>query len=293
MVDFFVSYNKNDRLWANGIAEWLKQAGYSCVSQEADFQAGSNFVLEMDKATRAAQRTISILSPDYLDALYTHPEWAAAFARDPKGEKRLLIPVRVRDCTLSGLLAQIVFIDLVGLNVEDARQVLLDKIRGTGDRGAAEPVEGRSSETGGKKRRPSRPSRNTTKMIHLEDSINNGIIANSLNIGPRRKSTIKLAPPSGTIAADRDRRNYVKYLIDRYNEFKKADTTVDRFKYAVIYDAIKRRYKCKWDFLPLEKFEDLALYLQQRIDGTILGKVRKSGGHRNYSAFSDFLNGAK
>ena len=40
---------------------------------------------------------------------------AAAFAQDPTGKKRKLIPVRVAECALTGLLAPIVYIDLIGL----------------------------------------------------------------------------------------------------------------------------------------------------------------------------------
>lgn len=63
-------------------------------------------------------------SPDYLQALYTQPEWAAAFAQDPTGEKGLLIPVRVGTGDATGLLPQIVYIDLVGLDEETARHAL-------------------------------------------------------------------------------------------------------------------------------------------------------------------------
>jgi hypothetical protein len=51
------------------------------------------FVLEMQRAAAAAERTIALLSPDYLIAA---PEWAAAFEQDPEGMKRSLIPVRVQ-----------------------------------------------------------------------------------------------------------------------------------------------------------------------------------------------------
>ena len=291
MKDFFISYNKKDILWAKCLGEWLQEAGYSYVMQETDFQPGSNFILEMDKATKIARRTISVLSHDYLDALYTLPEWAAAFAKDPTGEKRLLIPVKVRNCKLTGLLAQIVFIDLVGLKVEEAQKVFLDAIKNLNHQGYVinNKKAPRSSE---RKKKPTstQSSKSESKVIHLENSVNTGIIANILNIRPPRRSSVKIEPPSGTIATDRDKRNYIKYLIDRFNEFKKADTHVGDFKYVVIYSSIKRKYKCKWDFIPIEKFNDLALYLQKRIDGTILGKVRKKRGHRNYSSFEDFLN---
>jgi hypothetical protein len=79
----------------------------------------------MQRASAEAQRTIAVLSPGYLAAVYTQPEWAAAFARDPSGEKGTLLPVQVRECRLEGLLPQIVYIDLVGLNETAAKERLL------------------------------------------------------------------------------------------------------------------------------------------------------------------------
>jgi len=125
MKDFFISYNKADREWAEWIAWQLEEAGYTTVLQAWDFRPGSNFVLDMQRASGEAQRMIAVLSPDYLAALYTQPEWAAAFARDPTGEKGTLLPVRVRECDLKGLLPQIVYIDLVGLDETAAKERLL------------------------------------------------------------------------------------------------------------------------------------------------------------------------
>jgi tetratricopeptide (TPR) repeat protein len=129
MKDFFASYNKADREWAEWIAWELEEAGYSTVLQAWDFGAGSNFVLEMQKAASEAERTIAVLSPDYLASRFTQPEWAAAFAQDPTGEKRLLIPVRVRECDVKGLLGPIVYIDLVGLDEVAAKARLLAEVQ--------------------------------------------------------------------------------------------------------------------------------------------------------------------
>lgn len=127
MKDFFVSYNSADRGWAEWIAWQLEAAGHSTVIQAWDFGAGGNFVLAMQKAATEATRTIAVLSPDYLSAKFTWPEWAAAFVQDPTGEKRLLVPVRVRPCELTGLMRSIVYIDLVGVaDGEAARTALLD-----------------------------------------------------------------------------------------------------------------------------------------------------------------------
>ncbi len=103
----------------------MEAAGYTTIIQAWDFRPGGNFVIEMQRAAEQALRTVAVLSPDYLQSLYTQPEWAAAIAQDPTGENRTLLPVRVRDCELQGLLSQVVYIDLVGLAEEAAREKLL------------------------------------------------------------------------------------------------------------------------------------------------------------------------
>src|SRR5437660_711663 len=127
--DFFISYNKADRQWAEWIAWQLEQAGYSVIVQAWDFLAGSNFVLEMHKAAIEAEQTIAVLSPNYLNALYTQPEWAAALVQDPTGAEGKLVPVRVQDCKPQGILTAISYIDLVGLeNEQDSQDKLLRAI---------------------------------------------------------------------------------------------------------------------------------------------------------------------
>ncbi|HJQ23982.1 MAG TPA: FxSxx-COOH system tetratricopeptide repeat protein [Blastocatellia bacterium] len=135
MKDFFISYNKADRRWAEWIAWQLEEAGYSTVIQAWDFRPGGNFVLDMQQATVQAKRTIAVLSPDYLAAQFTQPEWAAAFKKDPTGKKGTLLPVRVRECDIEGLLGQIVYIDLVKLEEPAAKHALLEGVK----RGRAKP----------------------------------------------------------------------------------------------------------------------------------------------------------
>jgi len=129
MKHFFISYNSADRTWAEWIAWQLEEAGYTTVLQAWDFRPGSNFVLEMQRAAKKAERTIAVLSPDYLGARFTQPEWAAAFAQDPTGEKGILLPVRVRECEPEGLLPQIIYIDLVDLEEAAAKDTLLAGVR--------------------------------------------------------------------------------------------------------------------------------------------------------------------
>jgi hypothetical protein len=125
--DFFISYNRQDRVWAEWIAWTLEESGKTTVLQAWDFRPGSNFVLEMQKAASDTERTIMVLSPAYLTAEYTQPEWAAALGRDPQGERRALVPVRVAPCEPDGLLRHLTWIDFVGISGEDeAKTALLD-----------------------------------------------------------------------------------------------------------------------------------------------------------------------
>ena len=103
-VDFFVSYTSADRPWAEWIAWELEHAGHSVILQAWDVQPGSNFVLEIDRATRIAERTIAVLSPAFVESPYCQAEWAAAFVKDPTGRAQRLVPVRVRDFRPDGLL---------------------------------------------------------------------------------------------------------------------------------------------------------------------------------------------
>jgi len=98
MKDFFISYTGADLPWARWIAWELEAAGYTTILQDWDFQPGANFILEMDRATRETERTVALLSPRYLEALYTQPEWAARLVGDPKGSERRLVPVRIEEC---------------------------------------------------------------------------------------------------------------------------------------------------------------------------------------------------
>jgi nucleoside phosphorylase len=127
--DFFISYNNQDRQWAEWIAWALEEAGYSVFIQAWDFLPGENFVLNMQRAIEQSKRTIAVLSKDYLKARFTQPEWAAVLAKDPTGEHGILLPIRVGKCEPTGILQAIVYSDLTELGEAEARKQLLDNAR--------------------------------------------------------------------------------------------------------------------------------------------------------------------
>ena len=127
--DFFISYNRHDKDWAEWIAWQLENAGYTTFIQAWDFRPGGNFVSDMQEAAEKSERTIAVLSETYLASKFTLPEWNAAFAQDPTGKQGLLLPVKVRECDPKGLLSQIVYIDLTGVSAEQAAERLLAGVK--------------------------------------------------------------------------------------------------------------------------------------------------------------------
>lgn len=89
------------------------------------------------------------------------------------------------------------------------------------------------------------------------------------------------------MGADLSHRNYIKHLIDRYNEFA-AQQDGRVFRHGAIYGRIKKRYGANWDLVPIVRFDDLAMFLQQQIDRTMRGSVNRRKGISNYSAFDQF-----
>ncbi len=125
LADFFISYTQLDRSWAEWIAWVLENEGFSTILQAWDFLPGADFATEMQKAVTETQRTIAVISKDYFMSTFCRAEWNAAFAQDPDGAERRIIPVRVRMCELPGLHKSRIAIDIFELSEEEARQRLI------------------------------------------------------------------------------------------------------------------------------------------------------------------------
>lgn len=123
--DFFISYNKADKSWAEWVAWKLEENGYSVTIQAWDFQPGNSFVVCMDTALKESKALISILSPDYIESGPCQAEWTSVFSEDFTGKQRKIIPILVRKTTISGLLETRIYINLIGLDEKAAKESLL------------------------------------------------------------------------------------------------------------------------------------------------------------------------
>ena len=124
--DFFISYTSADEAWATWIAQELEAAGYRVFVSAWDFRPGMDFLTLMEQGIKRAKRLLVILSPDYLNSAYGTAEWRAVYTDDVLGEHGRLVPIRIDECEPPSLLSSRVFIELAGLNDEQAaREALL------------------------------------------------------------------------------------------------------------------------------------------------------------------------
>jgi len=129
-VKLFLSFNQADIEIARWIAWHAERTGCEVVFQDWDFLPGRDFVEQMRTALAGCDKLIAVLSPAYLAALFTHPEWHEFFRRDPTGKEGLLLPIRVADCDPGPLLSTRIYVDLVGCDKQTARARLLAALRG-------------------------------------------------------------------------------------------------------------------------------------------------------------------
>ncbi len=125
-VDFFISYSPADERWATWIAWQLEATGHRTLLQAWNFVPGTDFIDFMDRGVRDSAVVVAVLSRNYLKSHYGRMEWQAALRTD----RAKLIPVRIDDCPLEGLLATITYLDLFEVTDPDtARDQLLTRLR--------------------------------------------------------------------------------------------------------------------------------------------------------------------
>lgn len=127
--DFLVAYADADQSWAEWVSHTLHTAGYTVHVQAWELVAGKERINVLEDGIRQSTRTIVLLSKNFLNAPKVQAQWHAAWDSDPQGVKRTLLPVRLENVALDGLLRGIVHIDLVGLDGARAEETLLTEVR--------------------------------------------------------------------------------------------------------------------------------------------------------------------
>ncbi len=128
-IEIFISYSPADERWATWMAWELEAEGYRTMLQAWDFVPGTNFIDFMDRGLSQAAVVVAVLTRRYVGSTYGRLEWQTALRADPGNPANRLVTVRVEDCPLEGLLANITYIDLVGVSdPREARELLLNRL---------------------------------------------------------------------------------------------------------------------------------------------------------------------
>ena len=87
-IDFFISHSHVDKQWAEWIASFLEQEGYSTFWGNRDLKVGDNFVSIIQEYIEKADKLIAVFSPSYFSSTFCQAEVSAMLAK-----KRLLTAI--------------------------------------------------------------------------------------------------------------------------------------------------------------------------------------------------------
>ena len=133
---------------------------------------------------------------------------------------------------------------------------------------------------------------NDKEAVNFNAEVNTAIVGNNNTIEITQiKKPLKLKYSPGCIGYDTRKANYVSHLIGRYNEYKEYEVGKGKVNYAIFQSHLKKQFKIGPTRtiynLQIEKFDELVQYIQLRIDGTKLAKI-KGKNYRNYSPFEEY-----
>ncbi|MEX5635727.1 ATP-binding protein [Parafrankia sp. FMc2] len=132
-----VSHAVSDRRWAEWLAWRLQAAGFEPLLEGWHAVPGVNRLRWLNESLVRADRLVLVLSESYLAEGEASLPWQNVV--DPTGRQVRVVPVKVDACSPPGLLANLVTVDLVGLDEENAAATLLSGLGAT-VQGSAAPT---------------------------------------------------------------------------------------------------------------------------------------------------------
>src|ERR1700688_705685 len=114
--DFFVSRRGSVTGIAQEVADVVQEKGYSVIVQDYDFRSSDSVTERMHDGLKNARDLIILLSDDYDQSAYTRKEFTSFEAQRLRSpEERHTIILRCEDVSPEGLLADVIYQDLVGV----------------------------------------------------------------------------------------------------------------------------------------------------------------------------------
>jgi TIR domain len=119
--DFFLSRRGSVGHLAQEVADVLLEEGYRVIVQDYDFQLSDSVIEKMHEGVKTSRDLIILLTRDYEQSTYTRKEFTSFEAQRLKQpSERHTIILRCEDVSPEGLLADVIYQDLVG--IEDANE---------------------------------------------------------------------------------------------------------------------------------------------------------------------------
>jgi tetratricopeptide (TPR) repeat protein len=121
--DFFLSRRGSVAAIAREVTNVLLEKGYTIRVEDYDFELGASFIEDMHEAIVRSRDLIILLTEDYLRSPHTRKEFTSFEAqRLRSAEERHVVILRCEDVPVEGLLADVVYQDLVGIAEPDERK---------------------------------------------------------------------------------------------------------------------------------------------------------------------------
>ena len=114
--DFFLSRRGSVAAVAREVCDALTAQGYAVFVQDYDIRLGDSFSEAMHEAIKSSRDLVILFTRDYESSAYTRKEFTSFEAQRLQDPQRRIVVLRCEDAPLSGLLADNVYQDLVGIN---------------------------------------------------------------------------------------------------------------------------------------------------------------------------------
>ncbi len=110
--DFFISRSTQDLAFARWVVQLIAAQSRTYVEQSEHF-GNQDFTGAMHEAMVACSKTVALLSEDYLHSEHCLKEATTALAGDSFNKQQRLILLRIAACAPAGMLANVVYTDLI------------------------------------------------------------------------------------------------------------------------------------------------------------------------------------
>lgn len=131
--DFAISYAGPDRSIATKIADLLSKSG-ARVFLDILYRAellGKRLDHEFEWIFGPGTKyVVPIVSKSYVDRPWPQHEWSVATKEAQKRSEEFILPIRLDDSLLTGLVSQVAYLDLSTCPIDEAAKILVEKLTG-------------------------------------------------------------------------------------------------------------------------------------------------------------------